>query len=979
MTQLELHKKIEEFFKAGVRAADVKIAQDLISKNNDAKRFFFSQANELWLNWIWKEGFLEQIKNKAGDPAKYSYWMSELEYLTRMAEKEPAEVASIINSVKISEANFNFEVITRFLWIISALPAEQIKILTAKIRDEKWVYLMRGFHKTGYEFDKIIKNLTESKESSAILELAQAILIVKSKIEIEKKGSGFSIDDPFYVSDLGASGIFEALSNIEETRTERALQITSGIMGDIVKLSNPDKTKEFDYEDSFALYDVDFFTLEIENKRSISYREDIKKLAATIKKLVKRTVGKKCNDTNEAHRLINYIDKMPLSRSVWRLRLFSLTQCPKVFKEELKNAFLRLFEVENYYGIEGGAEYKKALKISFRYLSNSDQRAYVAQVLQYFSKKARQYPDQTWHKRTGWEILSSICNDLKNDEPQKCEEVFGWKCDEKYEPKPSIGEMQSGYISSVSPVNLSDYTIEKIVKNLKSEWTPEKINEQFKNDDFLKPRDVEGLGDALREDIKKRTDDYLKNINVFFDRNSIHSHYLYSLLRGIEEMLRDKQSLTSKQVGQIFGLFDVIKKSGEEIPFRRIDNKSWLVDWIEVHRVITDILLYILENKEIKEEVQKVHRALIINLISYLFTIKDSPSKEDEKPEYGEPYHVAINSVRGRAYEAFVVFTENDGKVLAADTKEIFKKVLLDDSLAVRFVIGRYLATFYFRDNKFIIDLFSEIFPKNDPDKKDIYLAAWEGYLSNTLYDKMFAALKEYYSHAITLNPNDYTKRKYSKGLDESLAIHLALAFVHLGLKINDPLYTQFWDTPNITRHKEFISFIGRSNLTIDKASDEWLKENRVSKEKLIEFWNWALSSVSEPKVLSGFGYWVNPDKEILNDSDMVEKMAQTLKKSSGDIDWDYGLLKRLPIFAEKDGEKTMCIILNYLLDSKNNLNQSRREYSLYRNEIKEALKIIYKNGNDLTRQKVVDLINTLIEKGSSMFWELKEVLAWSI
>jgi hypothetical protein len=44
-------------------------------------------------------------------------------------------------------------------------------------------------------------------------------------------------------------------------------------------------------------------------------------------------------------------------------------------------------------------------------------------------------------------------------------------------------------------------------------------------------------------------------------------------------------------------------------------------------------------------------------------------------------------------------------------------------------------------------------------------------------------------------------------------------------------------------------------------------------------------------------------------------------------------------------------------------------------NEIKQSLEIIYKNGNDSIKQKVVDLINSLIDKGSSMFWGLKDVI----
>ena len=658
---------------------------------------------------------------------------------------------------------------------------------------------------------------------------------------------------------------------------------------------------------------------------------------------------------------------------MWRLRLFTLVQCPEVFKNELKEVFFKLFSVD-YYEIESGTEYKKALKIGFSYLSDIDQREYVKNVLSYFSEKSKKDPDKAWIKRTGWEILSSIPQEsLTEEEKTDCEKYFDKRPDPKYEPEPSMKMGEAGIVIHKSPVNLDDFTIDQIITNLKSEWTAERLNEQFKNDDFLSPRGVEGLGDALKENFKKRTSEYLKNINSFFDRDTIHSHFMYSLLRGVEEMLRNKQSLNLEQISQIFGLFEMIKNEGEKNPFKRRDDKSWLIDWIEVHTVITDILLIILSDKTIKKEVHMVHREKIKNLISYLLTIKDSPSKEHEKSEYGEPYHIAINSVRGRAYEAFVVFTENDGEKLADDIKEIYKKVLLDDSLAVRFVIGRYLASFYFRDKEFIISLFPDIFPKDNPSKKDLYLASWEGYLSNTLYDKLFTELKDYYSHAITLDPKDYTDRKYSKGLDESLAIHLALAFIHLGLETENPLFKKFWSTPNIKRHKEFISFIGRSCLTRDQAGDEWLTENKVSKEKLLKFWNWALEKVKESEVFSGFGYWINPDKEVLDDKIVVKNLALTIKKSEGNIDWDYGLIRRLKIFSEIDPKNALDVIDNYLLLN-GELNPHRRSplFSL-ENEIKEALIVIYKESS--LKKEVEDLINILIEKGSISFWGLKDVL----
>ncbi len=210
------------------------------------------------------------------------------------------------------------------------------------------------------------------------------------------------------------------------------------------------------------------------------------------------------------------------------------------------------------------------------------------------------------------------------------------------------------------------------------------------------------------------------------------------------------------------------------------------------------------------------------------------------------------------------------------------------------------------------------------------------------------------------------------------MAIHIALAFAHLGLEITDDLFQQFWAKPNVTRHEEFISFIGRSCISRDQAGDEWFKENNVSKEKLIKFWDWVLNNNAiEPKALAGFGFWINPNKEILDDKVLVEKITETIKKSDGAIDWDYGITERLPAFAKKDGAKTLELISNFLLDSKNNLNRNRRApmFSLD-NEIKQSLEIIYQNGDTALKQKVVDLISLLIEKGSSIFWGLKDVVA---
>ena len=179
MRQLELHKQIEEFFKLGVDSAAADTANRLTA-NDDAKRFFFSRADEKWLIWLWKKGFLEKLKDKAEDTTRYSYRLPELEYLSRMAEKSPQTVAEIIEATDISKDNFNPEVVDRFLWIIGLLPSEQVVRLLPKIKKEKWVQLMAPFYGFSYQYKTIVEKLEKSEDSESWIKYAEILLFLVS-------------------------------------------------------------------------------------------------------------------------------------------------------------------------------------------------------------------------------------------------------------------------------------------------------------------------------------------------------------------------------------------------------------------------------------------------------------------------------------------------------------------------------------------------------------------------------------------------------------------------------------------------------------------------------------------------------------------------------------------------------------------------------------------------------------------------------
>ncbi len=961
------------------------IIDDLIAKNSfnerrirtlcfsgskDNKKYFFAKANKDWLKWIYNRGFLDELK-KSGDPDNLYYQLPELDYLANMATEDPILVTDIIESIEISKSTLNNEVVDRFFWIVGLLPPDQIKRLLPKILSDDWVGLMSKFGKSRHEYHRMVEKLEEASDHDALLDLSKIILKVYSPEDYLRANKYRH----FYERDITLTGVFDAVLKTDDP--EKALRVFLDVLLQVISLSEKEGDSAFKSLEPFYLSE-DIFTLVVAEKRSLS-REDIDNLIAICRQLIEKSASSFCKDETSARGFYNnFIKDLPDTRTLWRLRLFSITRCPEHFKDEIREAIFRVFDAgEKYHEIEDGKEYYHTLTDGFGVLDEPVRREYVQKVFSFFGENLENKDREGWRKRDGLDMLVCVKKYLTVDEVQEIEQHLGKPLPEETPlDRPDMERMRGGMVDHQSPFALSDYQVPEIIEHLKTDWTPQVLQEEFKDDDFLKPRGAEGLGDALRADFKVRPDDYFSNIEEFFDREQIHPTYVYSLFREIDEEFRNRKTFNNEQYLSLLKILTAIKESGEATPFKKPDDKSWLSDWISVHHLAPEILRYILENKNFRSEFAE-NRNTIFEIIKYFFTISDSPSVDEESREDNDPSSTAINSVRGHAYTTFMEFIcANSKNELSDDIKEFFRTILQDPSTAVRYQVGRYLAIPYFRDKEgvFIKPLLPKIFPKDD---KRMFFAAWEGHLASSLYKELFVELQEYYEYAITVSKEEYPDRKYRRDLDESLSVHLALAFLYLDFKIGDPLFELFWSTPDAERHEEFISYIGRNCLTKDQTDDEWLKENNISKEKLLEFWAWTLEKKVpiEPKAFSGFGFWINPKKEIIPDEIVIKNFSATLKESKGEINWDYGLLSRIEDYAKKDPINTLEMIKSFLLID-GEINPNRPPYYDARDEVKDALKIIYQNPNPDLKKDIKDMINILIDKGSNRFWGLKEVFS---
>lgn len=987
MNQIELHSKIDNLIAKGIKSVKVDYASGLINTNDDAKQYFYSKADERWLEWLWENGFLKNIKQKAADQNSYGFRMPELNYLFRMVGKKPKKVSEIICSFKITSNNFNPEVIDQFTRISSKLPAKHLGDIVRKIRDEKWLKLMGSYTQYGFEYADMLEKLQNARDVESILALSEAILLVRYKKELKKKKYSYRSDDVFYIHDLTETKVFNYLVDMPTKYQEGALSVAVSSFNKVVK-NNGD----------YQLLDVDFFSLSLGEVASDSYKETLKFLVATIIELTRKIFKDK--DKNHNNLYEKYFESLPDNRPARRLKLFVLSLDSELFIDKLKFEYFRLFETKNIYNILYGAEYERALKAGFPFLNEKDKRKYITKVIKLFSGY-KDNEEKRWKQHYGSCILSTISKNLLKKE-KALAKLKGFKIDPKYEPEPTIGKMAGGTVTPRSPLSEEDFSslsVEDIVKKLKSELSPEALREKYSRDDFLNPRDADGVVAQLKNDIKGRIGEYLDKAALFFDRNKLIPHYTNAYLRGVKDSLyEDRSNLVNLNYDELFKLLQEIKKSGEKKPFGKTDKDPegrWLSDWNSVHSTIADLIEELIKQKDKKTMLNfKTHRKQVLEILRYLLKYND-PIPEDEKlktakstikrpgeSEYSisDPFAIAINSVKGRTFQTFLHFIYQDASnskniKLADDVKTLYDQFLKkENTRAIMFMFGHYLPSFHFRDMKWTRSKFDEIFESKKKDKY-LHLAVWEGYLSNNLYRELFFEpyFQKLYSKNITLKLK-YPKQKFFKDPHESIAIHFALAFIHYEeFEFNNKLFREFLKKASTKQLSEFISFIGRSfiagenNVVLKDKSYPW----RI--ERVKDFWALMLKKKVESSVLEKFGTWIEVSKNIFDAEWLADKISQTLAITNGVLEWEYGLEKSIEELAENFPEKTLNILEKHFLSL---INNERGSFPIRADkEWHSAFKILYNSKDEGIRDKTYNLISKLMEKGGRQFWNLEDIV----
>ena len=582
----------------------------------------------------------------------------------------------------------------------------------------------------------------------------------------------------------------------------------------------------------------------------------------------------------------------------------------------------------------------------------------------------------------------------ENPALKKQVEDAGFQLYPDYEPRPGVdlgAGGEGGFISPRGPIQKEEFgrlTVVEIAGKLRQEWTPEELNAQNSEADFYNPLNAQGMGDLLKDDIPERLSEYVESAGLFVERGVLDQNYTYAYLMGIQEAIKnDRADASEVDWDGVIELFTTMKNFGERVRLERgpresagLYASSWLANWDAVHSAMADVLRELLTEQDGLTPVDfGRHRDHILEITGYLLSYPD-PSPADEQVEtaqiliwIGQRYGLqcrrsiltAINSVRGRAFQAFVQFVFQDGRKfnedieeqISDDVKALYENVLRkENTRALMFLYGHYLPSFYFGDRDWIRKLLPRIFDQ-EPAQKHLYTAAWEGYLANRLYGAMFfdPEIQFLYQRALDLTDGDFSRQqKHFKEPDDGIAQHFALAFMHYKeFGFDHQLFIAFWKNDNAKQHAHFVNFVGRSFISRDKAEESFEFSQEV-KGRLRELWDWLLKKHEKQEVYMELGLWINLDKGIFEPAWLAQRVRQTFEKTNGLLTWDAELVKKSPLLAQAAPEDTLEIArLHLLVGGVQGKNQRMLWHWDSDNKWIEAFEILYRNPVRRTKQRV--------------------------
>ena len=900
--QIDVYKELDRIITDKPENNNPDELRPLVTRNAESQRYFFSKVGTEWFYFLRDNNFLSPS------------WVVG-NYLSRIVPDLSKEVVDVILSADV-EDDWNI----KNAYVIAAakaLPEDAARVVK-KVRDERWLGEIKGGLLPHYLSD-LLKNLIQGERFLEALDLTDLLLEVGGTGPYGRSTST-AVDEYYYAE------ILKEIAKIKPEALEsfirliaKKLEFLGEYVGSIYPPLGSGKEKDYTVEDML-----------------------ISSLMAILPKYIEYQSQ---TDQSTPCNLISRLFGSSSFEIAKRLRIYTYTLNPNWFLPCIEANLVRDFEDERVWG-----ELSLLLQKVFPNLEETSQDKYLELLDKgpKLSKKDDEYKKH-WQKFR----LKPVKGFISESKKKKYAELLV-NLDETEDPVFRKGVITSWYgpESPVSGEELEKMTPDEVIKFL-TEWKPPA-------DQFFGPS-RSGLGLPFRNVVKNKATEYSAHAALFLSKD-LRPTYVYHFVSGLDEAVKNKIELDWDSIISFCKEIIHRAQSGTLPIFDEEGGEKTEAVWRDVFQEIARLINHALD--EVSYKFDYKYKVTVWAIISYLCEDPD-PTPEREK-KYGgdnsDPYTMSINSTRGDAFHALFAYIfwcnrhENSSERFIP---EEVKKILIehldsskDPSLTIRSVYGRFLPWLFMYDQDWSKDLLKAVFPKDDI---QLRYAAWETYLTNSVFSEVYVALRAEYEEAIKDLGSGIPKRKYWVDPIERLAEHIMIAYAFEVDNDTNPLYEHFFSNAKGKYRGMAVSFGGRAFVNRTPGPNA---EKAPRMEMLKKFWQWRLKETTSLVELKNFGWWVKKDK--FENKWMLDRLLETVEKTEGELEGDHFVLQAL---AQLSAEHPLVVarILNLIVRSVG--VRRHQTIHVYLDEIKEALLQIYKSNKKdarLIADKIIEYLTKL-------------------
>lgn len=483
----------------------------------------------------------------------------------------------------------------------------------------------------------------------------------------------------------------------------------------------------------------------------------------------------------------------------------------------------------------------------------------------------------------------------------------------------------------------------------------------------------EGLGRILSDVIGQDPNGYVAIVDEFRDVDPTFVRFFFS---GLETALKASRSFT--WVG-VLALAEWVVVQTREISGRRKALMEADPNWAWTRGTIASMLELGLQGRT--TEVAYEHRDLVWRILAPLTDDPDPTIEREAK--YGgnnmDPPTIAINSVRGKAFNALVGYAlwvrrhldKRDPRPLSSfdvipEVRDILNRhldLVQEPTLAIRSAYGRHFPWLHLLDPAWASEAIEEIFPSAE--EQAIYFsAAWNAYLSFCpAYDVVLPALRSVYDHGIARLVMGKPIVRTVHHPHQRLAEHIVTFYWRGTIRLDDSLVVAFYRTAPESIRAKAMEYIGRSLVNApDTIAPEILQRLRA-------LWEERLADAQQNNFrvhrdeIAKFGWWFASRKF---DDEWSLHQLLTILDATRSIDPDFKVSEALETLAPRFPHETVRCVTRIVEGDTNNWHTYGN-----RDHFKEVLRAALVSTDVDTKRAAERLIDLLVGRGHFEFREL--------